>query len=125
MPKYNVLPDDMKLYSPAEPKGRLFLKGEAWPGDAWSDKPGGEVAGKDTAAQALKDLIKAQEQNEAIQAQLENAIHSAAQADQRAEAAEAALEAQAQALKDAEAAKQAAEAVATEVTADRDRLQAW
>lgn len=124
MPKYNVLPQDMTLYSPAEPEGRMFPKGSMWPGDAWSDKPGGEVAGAGTTKQAIADLQAAQDQIVKLQDMLQRHEHDRAQlARERDEAVSALKDAQARA-QEAEKAQKAAEETAKEVTGERDRAVA-
>lgn len=79
MAKFTILPADMKLYSPAEPKGRVFLAGESWPGDAWSDKPGGDEVGRGTVTQSLKDLEAAQKQADDLRSIVEGITHDLAQ----------------------------------------------
>lgn len=120
----NVLNEDTILYCPAEPQGRKFPKGETWPGDAWSFKPGGETVGANTTTEALKDLIAAQEQIEALQGLLDNANFSLANAAKAKEDAEAKVAGLEQAVRDAEAAKGEAESVAAGLTAERDRARA-
>ena len=121
MPKYNVLPQDMTLYSPAEPEGRMFPKGSMWPGDAWSDKPGGEVAGAGTTKQAIADLQAAQDQIVKLQDMLQRHEHDRAQlAKERDEAVAALKDAEARAQA-AEKAQKDAEDTAKEVTGERDR----
>jgi chromosome segregation ATPase len=124
MARPNVLSTDTKLYCPAEPEGRVFPAGSEWPGDVWSEKPGGEIAGAQTTAQAVKDLLAAQDQAEALQAQLESALHAAAQADARAGDAEKRMAEQAQQLRDAQQALATAEETAATVTAERDQAVA-
>ncbi|HOQ61636.1 MAG TPA: hypothetical protein PKZ08_13510 [Vicinamibacterales bacterium] len=118
MPKFNVLPYDMTLYSAAAPEGRVFLKGEPWPGDAWTDKPGGKDVGSGTMTQALKDLIEAQETIERLEAQIANMAFSAANADVRAGEANAELEALKQSAADAEHRAEQAEADLRTATAE-------
>jgi chromosome segregation ATPase len=79
MAKFTVLPSDMKLYSPAEPAGRVFLAGEAWPGDAWSDQPGGDEVGRGTVMQSLKDLEAAKKQSDDLRKMVESGAHDLAQ----------------------------------------------
>lgn len=120
----NTLPDEMRLYSHAEPEGRVFLKGEPWPGDAWSIKPGGETVGSGTTTQALKDLIAAQEQIENLQRQLDTALHSSAQADQGASAVSNRVAELEQQVIAANAARETAEAEARAAVAERDQARA-
>ena len=124
MPKFNVLPEDMTLYSPAEPEGRMFPKGSMWPGDAWSDKPGGEVAGAGTTKQAVADLQAAQDQIAKLQDMLQRHEHDRAQlARERDEAVAALKDAQARA-QEAEKAQKAAEETASDLTDQRDHALA-
>lgn len=122
MPKFNILPQDMTLYCANEPEGRLFRKGDYWPGDAWSDKAGGKDVGSATITQAMKDLIEAHETIERLEAQIASLAHSAGQADGRAGEATAELEALKQAAADAERRAEQAEADLRTATAEVARL---
>ncbi len=119
-----TLPSDMKLYSPAEPKGRVFLKGEQWPGDAWSDKPGGDDVGKGTVTQALKDLQAAEGQAQGLRDTIASQEHDLAQlAKERDDAVSALKDAEARA-KDAEKAGGHADDTSAEITKERDTARA-
>lgn len=111
------------LYHPTEGP-RLFGVGEQDPGNAWSEMPGGDGVGSATTAQALKDLIAAQEQNEAMGRQLASAQHDAAQAGRRADEATEALSAAKQEAIDAIKARDDAEKVAADLTVERDAARA-
>lgn len=63
-----VFTTDTHLFNIATGERRLFPAGETDPGDAWSEKEGGEAPGANTVASSLKDLIAAQDQIEALQA---------------------------------------------------------
>jgi predicted nucleic acid-binding Zn-ribbon protein len=79
-----VLQAPTRLYSAAEPEGRVFQAGEPWPGDVWSMKPGGPPVGAATNLQALKDLEAAQTQIEHLSATIErNANDLAVMAGER------------------------------------------
>lgn len=62
------------LYHPSEGP-RVFPAGETDPGPAWTDSRGGEPADKGTTKQAMKDLIAAQDQIDALGAQLSSQDH--------------------------------------------------
>lgn len=68
MARPNTFTTDTVLYNIHSGERRTFPKGETDPGNAWSEKKGGDTAGASTTTQALKDLIAAQEQIEALQA---------------------------------------------------------
>lgn len=83
-----------KLWHPAG-GWREFPAGETDPGGAWHEKEGGEAPGSNTTAQALKDLIAAQEQIEALQATADRQAYDmglARTAQEQAEAKVAGLE---------------------------------
>lgn len=120
MAKPNVLQADTKLYSPAEPKGRVFLTGEPWPGDAWSDRAGGDEVGKGTVTQALTDLKAANAQADGLRQTLESQQHDLAQIGRERDQALAALGAAQQAASDAATALATAENTASELTVERD-----
>lgn len=120
MAKYSVLPRDMKLYSPAEPEGRVFLGGEPWPGDAWSDQVGGDDVGRPTARQALKDLEAADKQAAELRKVIAGQAHDLAQLAKARDDAVSLLAATEQRAADAEAAQKAAEEVAAALTEERD-----
>lgn len=107
-----------KLYHPTQGE-RVFGVGEQDPGNAWSDKPGGDT-GSATTESALKDLIAAQEGSERMGRQVASAQHDAAQADRRAAEAVAALAESNQRAVDADKARVAAEEVAAQSTRERD-----
>lgn len=113
-----------KLYSAAEPEGRVFQAGESWPGDAWSINPGGSVAGANTVGQAMKDLIEAQDQNEALGRQLANKDYSLAEANAAKEAALAKVNDLEQRAIAAEAARADAETAAKDYMIERDQARA-
>lgn len=123
MPRYTILPANMKLYSPAEPKGRMFLKGEPWPGDAWSEKPGGDDVGRATASQALKDLEAAKTQADDLRRVIASGEHDRAQLAAELAQAKAALAGARQAKADAEKARAEAEDIAREATKERDEAR--
>lgn len=120
MAKYSEVPRDMPLYSVAEPKGRVFLKGESWPGDAWSDQPGGEMVGTGTVAQSLKDLNTAANQVNELRAIVESQGHDVAQAARERDEAVARADGLAQVAKDAQAAQAQAEDATKTLTEERD-----
>lgn len=113
-----------KLYSLAEPEGRIFPAGETWPGDAWSVNPGGTVAGANTTAQAMKDLIEAQDQNEALGRQLAAKDYSLAQAVALKEEALGKVDGLEQRVIAAEAKTEAAEKAAGDYMRERDVARA-
>lgn len=121
MAKFGVLPHDMKLYSPSEPDGRVFPAGEQWPGDAWSDRPGGDDVGKGTAKAALKDLEEAQKQAEALRALIASGEHDRAQLAGELASAKTEIADLKQTAADAEAARAAAAQEAAEAVATRDQ----
>lgn len=119
----SILPADTILYSPMEPQGRQFYAGEPWPGDIWSDRPGGSSKlGSETNVQALKDLIAAQEQIEARDQTIAAHAHDLAVMAKQRDTAVEKVESMKQALRDAEAAQKGAEDVAAEKTAEANRL---
>lgn len=73
-----VLQADTKLYSAAEPDGRVFPMGEQWPGDAWSASRGGEPVGKGATKAAMKDLADAQDTIDQQSRQLASKDHDLA-----------------------------------------------
>ncbi|WP_332763933.1 hypothetical protein [Phenylobacterium sp.] len=79
MARPQVFSTDTYLYNVATGEKRLFPQGETDPGNAWSEKKGGDTAGAGTTAQAMKDLIAAQDQIEALQANLATQDASMAQ----------------------------------------------
>lgn len=120
MAKYGILPADMTLYSPAEPRGRVFLKGEPWPGDAWSERPGGDDVGKATVAEALKDLAAAQKQADDLRMLIKSAEHDRAQLAKELDEIKASVADREQAASDAVARAEAAIAEAREAVGARD-----
>lgn len=122
MPRPFIFATDTTLYHPAE-GARVFPAGETDPGPMWTEKPGGEPAGSATVAQALKDLIKAQAQNEALQGNLATAqlaLDESAKTREAALAKVADLEQQVVAAKGAQA---DAEALATQYMRERDEAR--
>jgi chromosome segregation ATPase len=124
MAKFTILPSDMKLYSPAEPNGRVFLAGEPWPGDAWSDKAGGDDVGRGTVTQAVADLAASQKQSEDLRKIIEGVQHDLAQANGKLSAALAENKALEQAASDAEAKATQAMEEAREAVQAKDQATA-
>lgn len=120
----NILPSTMLLYSTFAPEGRLFQQGEDWPGDAWSQRPGGEPIGGDAVAQAMKDLIEAQDQIDRLSQAVSSKDHDMAQMAKQRDDAVAELNGLKQSLLDAEKAQKDAEKIATGLTKERDRARA-
>lgn len=92
MARPNVFTTDTTLYHAIE-GSRVFPAGETDPGAAWTDRVGGEAIGAATTTQALKDLIAAQDQIEAMEARLhanghDLAVAAKATADAKAKATE-------------------------------------
>lgn len=112
------------LYSPMEPEGRLFPAGSDWPGDAWSDKPGGEPVGGNAAAGALKDLIDANDRLDQQARVLASKDHDLAQASTAKEEALAKVADLEQRAIAAETAQGEAETAATDYMAERDAARA-
>lgn len=70
MARSNIFTADTTLFNTATGEKRMFPKGESDPGNAWSEREGGEAPGSATTTQALRDLIAAQDQIERLQATL-------------------------------------------------------
>lgn len=70
MPRPAVFACDTWLYHPTEGK-RLFPQGEQDPGAMWSESPGGDPLGGNTAAAAVAELIEANDRIEQLGRQLE------------------------------------------------------
>jgi len=124
MAKYSVLPADMVLYSPQEPKGRRFLAGETWPGDAWSDRPQGDAVGAETAAQLAKDLEEANSRLDRLGQTIESAVAESGRLGRELNEARGEIARLTQVAADAEAAKAAAEQQAREAVARKDQAVA-
>lgn len=112
-----------KLFSPTEPEGRMFQAGEPWPGDIWSDKPGGEPVGTNATAGLLKDLIDANDRLDKMGSQLERNGHDLAVIGQERDAAVAKASDLEQRALAAEQAKAVAEAAATSYMRERDQAR--
>jgi hypothetical protein len=119
-----VVPSEMRLYASFAPEGRVFRQGEEWPGDAWSDRPGGAAIGTDAVTQAMKDLIAAQDRIDQMSLQLQSKDHDLAQLGKERDEAVAAFQGQKQALLDAEKARDEAEKIAAGLTKERDAARA-
>ncbi len=119
MAKFSIL-----LYSPQEPRGRKFIAGDQWPGDAWSDQPYGKDAGTATVAQAVKDLAAAQTQAENMGQTIESLNHDLAQVQGELSALKASTGELTQARTTAEAARDEALEAARDAAAARDQAQA-
>lgn len=84
MPREQVLSQDTILYSDAEPKGRKFPAGEQWPGDAWSEQPGGAPKEKRAASNDLRALADAHSEIERLTSLSNSQTHDLGQlADER------------------------------------------
>jgi predicted nucleic acid-binding Zn-ribbon protein len=114
---------ETRLYSAAEPEGRIFPAGEPWPGDAWSQNPGGAVAGANTTAQAMKDLIAAQDQNEALARQLATKDYSLAEVSAQRDAAQLLVKGLEERALEAESKVAAAEQAARDYMIERDQAR--
>lgn len=123
MPRPAVFTTDTFLFHPVEGK-KLFPAGETDPGPAWHDKPGGPSVGQNATAEAMKDLIAAQDQIDGLGQQLASKDHDLAQMAKERDEANAKLADAEQRARDAESARAEAEKVAAEVTGERDRLAA-
>lgn len=123
MARQSVLLVETKLYSPSEPEGRVFQAGEPWPGDMWSDKPGGEPAGAQGAAGLVKDLIEVNAQKEALGRQLASKDHDLAVISSQRDEANGKLADLEQRALAAEQAKATAEAAATSYMRERDQAR--
>jgi len=115
-----VLSVDTKLYCPAEPQGRVFPAGSEWPGDAWTSNRGGKPVGKDATAQAMKDLIAAQDRIDSMANQLDTMTHSLAQRSAERDEAVNKVQGLEQRAIAAEAAQEAAEQAARSYMQERD-----
>lgn len=124
MAKFSILPHDMTLYSPQEPKGRKFIGGDQWPGDAWSDQPYGKDAGTATVAQAAKDLDAAQAHAESMGQTIEGLNHDLAQVQGELAALKAATDQITQDRAAAEAKRDEALQAVREAAEARDQAQA-
>lgn len=123
MAKPTVVAQTMKLYSAFAPEGRMFQRGEEWPGDAWSTHPEGDKDAPDALADAQKDLIAAHDENERLTKVLASKDHDLAVLGKERDEAVAALNAQKQALLDAKAAQKALEETAATLTKERDQAR--
>lgn len=121
MARPSILQRDTKLYSPAEPDGRVFLAGESWPGDAWSDDPDPQAATKAADAEGATLLAATLKEVGELRHNIEGMKHSLAQ--QAAELSKAKEEVGliTQAAADAETAKSAAMQEAQEAVRARDQ----
>lgn len=119
-----TLAADTVLYCAAEPEGRMFPKGEQWPGDAWSANRGGKPVGEASVTQAMKDLIAAQDQIEALSAQLDRQTHSLAERTAERDGAASKVEALEQRAIAAETAQKTAEEAARGYMTERDVARA-
>lgn len=118
-----VLTRDTKLWHP-QVGWQLFPQGSTDPGDAWSDREGGQMPGSETSLQAMRDLIAAQEQIEALQKLLDQqAAGAAAVAKERDEAVAVRLTLEQRAIV-AETAQKVAEDAARQYMAERDQARA-
>lgn len=88
MPRQAVFTVDTILYHPIE-GAYAFPAGSPDPGNAWTDKPGGDAPGKESVAQAMKDLVAAQDHIEALQRQLASVEHDKANLAMERDAANA------------------------------------
>lgn len=113
-----------KLYSPLEPEGRTFQAGEPWPGDIWSDKPGGEPAGVNATAGLMKDLIEANDRLDKQGEQIARSGHDLAVIGQERDAAVAKVDDLEQRALAAEAAQKTAEDAAKAYMQERDQARA-
>lgn len=122
MARPHVFTSDTTLYHPSE-GARIFPAGETDPGDAWHDSPGGAPADKGTTKQAMKDLIAAQDQMDALGAQLVAKDHDLAVIGaQRDEAAGKVADLEQRAIAAEKAAADAIEG-ATELRRERDQAR--
>lgn len=118
MPRPAVFMTPTTLYHPTEGK-KVFPAGETDPGPSWWDSPTGPPVGGATTAQALNDLIAAQDQLEAAERRAQSHAHDMAQL----EAAKSAAEARVADLEQARiAAEQARDELAAECAGFRGRL---
>lgn len=124
MARSNVFTSDTYLFNTATGEKRLFPKGESDPGNAWSEKEGGEAPGSATTTQALKDLIAAQDQIERLQATLSTQDASMAVLAGERDAAAGKVEGLEQAAADAEKARAEAETAAHAYMTERDAARA-
>lgn len=123
MAKPTIVSATMKLYSPFAPEGRTFQRGEEWPGDAWTTKPGGESDDADALLQSQKDLIEAHDEIARLEKVLASKDHDLSVMAKQRDEATAALNAQKQALLDAQQALAEMEKVAVGLTKERDQAR--
>lgn len=122
MPRPNVFPVDTTLYHPTEGK-RVFPAGETDPGPLWRDRPGIDVISDATKAQALEDLMAAQEAMDELEARLLAAGRDLDEATGTREAALAKVHGLEQDLVAANKRADEAEALAREYMAERDQAR--
>jgi hypothetical protein len=123
MARPNVFQTDTTLYHAVE-GARVFPRGETDPGAAWSDRIGGEIVGKETVAQALKDLITAHDQIANLETRLTANASDLAESAKTREEALAKVHGLEQRAVAAEKFLEAAEAQAKTYMAERDQARA-
>lgn len=120
----NILLTDTVLYSPLEPEGRLFPAGEQWPGDAWTERKGGEPVSSGSKIEALKELIQAHDEIERLTAIISSGEHDRAQLAAEREAAKATVRGLKQQVADAERVAEESRALHLAAVEERDRARA-
>jgi colicin import membrane protein len=125
MSRPNVFSVPTRLWNAAEPGGwRTFQQGETDPGEAWSDKEGGETPGAVSSVALAGDLAKCHIQIADLQERLAangSDMAESAKAREDALAKVAGLE---QEVISANTARDEAEKVAASLTAERDAANA-
>lgn len=115
------LPVTTKLYSAFCPEGRVFQRGEDWPGDAWSTNPKGKDAEVGAhLGEVQAELTAARDEIERLGRVIASKDHDLAVIGRDRDAAVAELKAQKQALLDAQRALKEAEGVNRDLTRERD-----
>jgi uncharacterized phage infection (PIP) family protein YhgE len=123
MGRPHVFQTDTTLYHAVE-GSRVFPAGETDPGGAWSERIGGEAVGAATTTSALKDLIAAQDQIEALESRLANNAHDLAAGAKALEDARALFSGLEQRAISAEKALAESQAQAAKYMAERDQARA-
>lgn len=115
------LPVTTKLFSAFCPEGRLFQRGEEWPGDAWSTNPDGKDAEVGAhLGEVQKELAAAKGEVERLGRVIASKDHDLAVMGRERDVAVAELKAQKQSLLDAQRALKESEAVTKDLTRERD-----